>query len=78
MDFAEKEYLVKDIVTTAHQLENDIIIDVLKEKTLAKAGQWLVTFKDGRKKLMDNIDFQNRFIKINDHLEDCKDECSNK
>jgi hypothetical protein len=78
VDFTEKQYLVRDIVTTAYRLEADVFVDVLKEKVLAKAGQWIVTFKDGRKKLMDNDDFQKRFIQINDHLEDCKDEYSDK
>lgn len=73
MDFNEKEFLVKDIVRTAFRLENDIVIDVHQEKVVAKSGDWLVTYKDGRKKIMTHEQFLDRHIEINDKLQDCLD-----
>jgi hypothetical protein len=75
VDKPNKEYLIKNIVVSAYQVESDIEIEVTQSRVLAKKGDWIVTSNNGKSRVVENQHFHNNYIVLDDHLGDkfCKD-----
>jgi len=59
-----KEYLIRNIVVEAVRVKNDIEIMVSTRKKIAKAGDWIVTHKDGKKLIVSGKEFANKYMPL--------------
>jgi hypothetical protein len=70
MKTKKREFWTKNIVVEAYQVEDDIEVEVTESRIVAKRGDWVVTAKDGKTRVIDNRYFHENYFEINDHLED--------
>jgi len=63
-DGSEKEYLIKNIVVTAKKLDADVEVYVAQKQRVAKSGDWLVRYKDGKVLLETEESFKKHYFPL--------------
>lgn len=70
MDEEVKEYLRKDVVVEGFQVKNDVMVEVASfQKKLAKAGDWIVKQKDGKRFIVSAAEFPKKYFPLRGHEE---------
>lgn len=64
MNSEPKQYLIKSVVVEAVQVEEDVEVEVIDSKKLLKAGDLIVTHKDGRKLVETNEQFNKKYFEL--------------
>ena len=57
-----KEYLVKHIVVEAYQVESDVEVEVSIDHVIARQGDWIVTHKNGKRKIVKADEFAKNYM----------------
>lgn len=60
----QKQYLIRNIVVEATRVQENIEVEVSTTKKIAKHGDWVVTFKTGKKIIVKARDFEKNYMSL--------------
>jgi hypothetical protein len=59
-----REYLIRNIVVNAYQINHEIEMEVTTSKQIAKPGDWVVIHKNGKTKIVSAERFSKEYMPL--------------
>lgn len=63
------EFLIKHISVTAERVEHEMLVETTRMKQIANIGDWIVTYNDGKKIIVNDIEFRKKYMPIGQNKE---------